>query len=222
MCLPKVFFCLIVLSSVAQVRLSAQKLGTYSRHALSYERQEGVYDDFDQEGKVVTKGISYGFARGVGVSRAIPLAVEFGGRLAWTHGVDKDFYYKISRKEFLSVVLPINAAYRISLFRGNLAVAPFLGPSFRFNLIGRHYYEYRYQSNGKSENYLSRRLDSPANIFQFGGDIGLGLVFRKLYVGYTFQCDFTSYMDKLNYGDPYVPKSDFRTRSSLVSVGLEL
>lgn len=118
MFLPKVFFCLIVLSSVAQVRLSAQKLGTYSRHALSYERKEGVYDDFDQEGKVVTKGISYGFTRGVGVSRAIPLAVEFGGRLAWTHGVDKDFYYKISRKDFLSVVLPINAAYRISLFWG--------------------------------------------------------------------------------------------------------
>lgn len=63
---------------------------------------------------------------------------------------------------------------------------------------------------------------SPARlIFQFGGDIGVGLIFRRLYVGYTFQCDFTNYMDKLNYGDPYVQKSDFRTRSSIVSVGLE-
>lgn len=218
--LSRAIFCLIALSVVAQVRLSAQKLVTYSRHTLSYERQEGLYEDFDQEGTLVTKGLSYGFTRGVGVSRAIPLAVEFGGRLAWTHGVDKDAYYTISRKDFLSIVLPVNAAYRISLFRGTLAVAPFLGPTFRFNIIGRHNYEYRYQSNGRSDNFLSRRLDSPANIFQFGGDIGVGLIFRKLYVGYTFQCDLTNYMDKLNYGDPYVPKSDFRTRTSIVSVGL--
>lgn len=217
-----VALCLVALSSVPVAIVSAQRVEAYSRHSLSYEYQEGRYDDIYQEGKIVTKGLSYGFMRGIGVSRAIPLAVEFGGRLVWTHGVDKDWYYEISRKDFLSVVLPVNAVYRLSLFNDNLTVAPFFGPTFRFNVIGLHYYETRGSSAGHTDNFLSRRKDTPANIFQFGTDIGVGFAFRRFYVGYTFQYDLTGYMEKLEYGGRLdSQKSDFRTSSSVVSVGME-
>lgn len=206
----------MALSPSCLAQEAASRPDGYKRLALSYEYQDG---DFELEGELPTKGLSASFIRGVLLGGGERLALEFGGKLAWTHGVDKDFGYAISRKDFLSAVLPINVSYRLRLMGGDFVVAPYLGPTFRFNIIGRHDYEVGGQAH--SVNFLSRREDSPASIFQFGGNVGIGFCFRGFYVGYAYRHDFTAYSERLRYRDSFDFGGEFRTRGHSLSVGFE-
>ncbi len=188
----------------------------YKRLVLSYECQDG---DFELEGELPAKGLSVGFVRGVLLGGGERVALEFGGKLAWTHGVDKDWGYNISRRDFLSAVLPVNVSYRLRLAGGNLVVAPYLGPTFRFNIVGRH--DYEVWGHAHSVNFLSRREDTPASIFQFGGNVGIGFCLRGLYVGYAYQHDFTAYAERLRSLEYPNFNGEFRTRNHVVSVGFE-
>lgn len=211
---------LAALSSSCFIVVSAQesvpRADGYKRLVLSYEYQDG---DFELEGELPTKGLSVGFVRGVLPGGGERVALEFGGKLAWTHGVDKDCGYTISRRDFLSAVLPVNVSYRLRLIGGNLVVAPYLGPTFRFNIIGRH--DYEVGGRAHSVNFLSRREDTPASIFQFGGNVGIGFCLRGFYVGYAYQHDFTTYAERLRSLDYPLSNGEFRTRSHVVSVGFE-
>lgn len=201
---------------VASAQEPASRADGYKRLVLSYEFQDG---DFELEGELPTKGLSVGFVRGVLLGGGESVALEFGGKLAWTHGVNKDLVNTISRRDFLSAVLPVNVSYRLRLAGGNLVVAPYLGPTFRFNIVGRH--DYEAWGRAHSVNFLSRREDTPASIFQFGGNVGIGFCFRGFYVGYAYQHDFTTYAERLRSLDYPISNGEFRTRSHVVSVGFE-
>lgn len=170
------------------------------------------------------KGISAEFIKGQPIGHSNLLA-EYGGRASWSHAVSKytnNFTNETRRNTFLNVSLPLCAAYQFRLHDGEWHITPFFGPNFKFNVMASYKDVVRNNDmsliSKKRTNYLNREELHPANIFQFGLDMGIGITFRKLYIGYTFQPDLTKLIDSGWTFSGEAPNC--KTRSSMLSVGI--
>lgn len=144
------------------------------------------------------KGMSLGFTCGIGLSPQKPLFLEMGGKLVWTHGIEKTGL--TTRTDYLTSSFNLCAAYQCSLFDGNVTLSVFTGPNVKFNIIGRRKDTAGHSGESWATNYLNREEDHPAKIFQVGWNAGVGLKYMGYYFGYTFQPDFNAYM-KNDEGD---------------------
>lgn len=198
--------------------LTISEAQSHRRFSLSFESQRAKFDM--SEGSIITRGMSLGFTRAVALSRRMPLGLDLTGKLAWTHGVDKATY-TTTRTDFLSAQFPVSLTWRFSLFNGNLGVAPFIGPSFRFNLIGsmRSLVDLPQERTRTSINLLSRERRTPAKIFQFGMNMGGGIFVHNFYFGYMFQPNFTPYIEDAR-GTYHVKyeEGDLKSRSHTVTL----
>lgn len=168
---------------------------SYNKVALGFESLHVTYDEDPTD---VTKGISLGYAHGFGLSANVPLFIETGARLAWTHSVThrNEWPSSTEKFDFLSVSLPADFGYKFNFFSDNVGLMLFTGPNFRFNVIGR-----RQKTIGSdvkhydSENFMKRDTDYAANVFQFGWRLGATVSHGPFSVGYALTYDFTNYRD---------------------------
>lgn len=176
----------------------SQTANGYRRFLLSYETRRALWTDdsfmseADRERDYPTKGMSVGFTRGWELTTRLPLSIDVTGKLVWTHGIDKRL--GTTRIDYLSVVFPINATYNFKPFGGLVKLSPFLGPTFKFNIVGS-----RRTVRGLRTNYLSREEANPAKILQVGLDVGVGLTYKRYYFAYTLQPDIVPYMKEKTY-----------------------
>ncbi len=195
-------------NSFAQITRDTQG---YQRAEVSFVAENFKYDNNGHSGSIAKpKGFALGYIKGISLTNRIPLFLELGGRLNWTHKKESsgDTDYKYT---FMSVSIPVQAAYKFTFSGNDIAITPFFGPNFRFNFYGRLKTE-----TGDHETktkYLSRDNDDPAKIFQFGLNLGCGFNFSRFYLGYTFQPDLSSY---IKYDDD----NKYKTIYQLVSVGI--
>ena len=147
-------------------------------------------------------GLSLSYTRGLFFSKNMTAGLETGAKLAWCHKADRS-PRMTEKMDFLSLSLPVDFKYRFRLFNRNLGVAPFTGPNFRFNIIGRR----RVSTDAnhmyyKSINLLSDYVEYPANIFQFGWRAGLNFYHKRFFWGYAFTYDLNYYVSetKRDYG----------------------
>ena len=120
-----------------------------------------------------------------------------------------------SSMTFLSLNVPINISYNYSIPGvDGLSIAPYLGLHLTGNIIGSAKAEWEYESytNGKLDysdggdedrNFFDEDdmgKDNTANRFQIGWQIGVGLNYKKLYLGVGYSSEFTEYAKKLNTG----------------------
>ncbi len=199
----------------------AQSTG-YVRTGISYNIMSINWES--GSGLPKAKGISAEFIKGQPIGHSSWLA-EYGGRFSWSHAVSKytdSFTNETKRSTFLNISLPLCAAYQFRLRNEEWRITPFFGPNFKFNLMAS--YKDVVRDNDMSliskskVNYLNREERHPANIFQFGLDMGIGFTFRKLYIGYTFQPDLTKFIDSGWTFSGEAPNC--KTRSSILSVGI--
>lgn len=175
----------------------AQEADGYRRVALAYETRRATWRNnenppytMDGTHQHTTKGMSLGFTRGIGLSQQKPLFLELGGKLVWTHGIEKTGL--TIRTDYLTSSFNLCAAYRRPLFDGKVTLSAFTGPNVKFNIIGRRK-ETGYSGKSWTVNYLNREEDYPAKIFQIGWNAGVGVKYMRYYFGYTFQPDFNAY-----------------------------
>jgi hypothetical protein len=96
----------------------------------------------------------------------------------------------------VNIAVPVNLAYKIGL-NDNISVVPFVGVNFKLNLLAKEKYEDDEAS--ESFSYFDKDdvgSDAQWNRFQFGGQLGVGINFKKLYLGYQFQWDFSELAKK--------------------------
>lgn len=200
--------------------LSATAQDSYNKVTLGFE---SLHVTYDYDPTDVSKGLALGYAHGFFFSQRVPLFLEAGAKLAWTHSVSqKDEFvgYSTTRLDFLNASIPVDFGYKFSLFNDNLCLAPFTGPNFRFNIIGR-----RQKTIGKekksydSENFLSRDVRYPANIFQFGWRIGAMASHGRFSLGYAFTYDLTRYRDVMTANSFTAHFGEQKTASHSLTVG---
>lgn len=168
--------------------------GSYSRISLGFEVQHMSFE-MNEEGWS-SQGVSLAYTRGYVFSPNVPVGLEASAKLAWTHKKDEG-RYATTKTDFLSLSLPLDFMYRFILSDSGIGLAPFTGPNFRFNVIGRRQLSTDAERNSyTSVNYLSRDAYCPASIFQFGWRVGLNFYMHNFFFGYAFTYDLNHYVDE--------------------------
>ena len=166
----------------------------YSRISLGFEAQHMSFE-MNEEGRS-SQGLALAYTRGYVFSPNVPVGLEASAKVAWTHKKD-EVRYATTKTDFLSLSLPVDFMYRFILSDSGIGLAPFTGPNFRFNVIGRRQLSTDTERKSyTSVNYLSRDADCPASIFQFGWRVGLNLYLHNFFLGYAFTYDLNHYVDE--------------------------
>ncbi|MCI5776750.1 MAG: hypothetical protein MR215_03845 [Bacteroidales bacterium] len=191
--MKRIVLLFMLLLSVLYTKASEQQDTLQNKLLIAYEIHKADWVNIDAMSS--TKGISACYMRNYVVGPRYCLAVEYGAKVTWLHGVKKSGAYDAytDRVDYLNVSLPVNLTRSISIGTSGVSLAPFFGPNFKFNIVGK----YRESFDGKkrdSVNYLSRDRKTPASIFQFGMNVGVGFYYKQFVVAYTFQPDFTDYV----------------------------
>ena len=188
------FLAIAILTSFA-VEASAQltkDLTEWTRFEVSFDAQRFKYKGEGVEADGITpKGASIAVMKGISLTNNLPIFLDLGGRLSWTHS--KDSYDKGDEKcTFMNIAIPVEAAYKFAFASApNVKIVPFFGPNFKFNFLARRKWEPTKGDDVKAN--LFKEENGDARIFQFGLNLGLGVNLRKFYVGYNFQPDLSSF-----------------------------
>lgn len=96
---------------------------------------------------------------------------------------------------YMAVNVPVSVAYRIAV--GNrVSIEPYVGVNFRFNVVGKA------KTGNYKQNYFKKEdvggSDNTWNRFQMGGQIGVGVNYRRLYAGIGYGFDFMELAKKTN------------------------
>lgn len=199
---------------------------TYSRIELSYNPTNVTFD-FDDEDLEMT-GISLGYVKGFSISKNYPIYVEAGLRLtyAWNKEDGGDFYdgyyegeyYTVNdewenKTTYLGLTIPVNIAYRFSIPNSQVTVSPFIGVTFKGNIIGETKYEETLtvalpdynvsesESNDSKTNWFDDEDDEKepgwgAKRFQIGWNIGANVSYNQFNVGFSYGSDFSELAKK--------------------------
>lgn len=118
----------------------------YSRLFVGYNPVSADWKDLESEIKKMypmENGLTVGYMYGMNVLKSLPLYVEFGANVGWIFGKheekESDEYYKYTEESSLnmfSLNIPVNVAFRFSFNDNKIAVTPYLGLNFRFNMAG--------------------------------------------------------------------------------------
>lgn len=184
---------------------------SFDAQRLKYKNPYGADPDATK-----AKGFAIGYMRGISVTTRKPIFIDLGANIAWNHCSETVGNNEL-KYTFMNLSIPVNAAYKLSFASSSITIVPFLGPNFKFNFMG----VCRNEATDNRHNYLSKddSGDAKANIFQVGMNLGVGVNLKKLYVGYTFQPDFSPYQ-KYNDGAGRVHKT--KTINNLITLGINL
>lgn len=202
------------------VRAAAQTKGfdsPYSRIAVGFEAEHMSFE-LNEDSRNFP-GLSLSYTRGYAFCKKIPVGMEFGAKVAWNHK-EEDGQNVSTKTDFLKLSIPVDFMYRFGLFGQKIGVAPFSGPNFKFNIVGRRQLLNSDDSKCyKTINLLSSDAYCPASIFQFGWRLGLNLYYWRFFLGYAFIYDLNHYVDEAR-GDYGVDLAgEVKTSSHTVAVG---
>lgn len=201
---------------------------SYSRIYVGYNPTTFKIDNKDAD-DVTYSGFTFGYTHGFSVSKKIPFFIEVGARLNYSfkkqdfseyEGKDgiMDFFDEWDEYELggeidvkhthMNIAVPVNLAYKWQLPNSEVAITPFVGVTFKYNLIAKtkinlsnelkDYYR-DYDDNDEDDkpltdiNHFDKNdvgKDGQFSRFQVGWQIGAGLSYRALYIGFHYGSDF--------------------------------
>lgn len=174
-------------SSGSDFSLSSVSTDDYSRFQLGYVISTPKYDGESADDSY--KGVSVGILYGKNLNESMPLFLEYGVNLTWLNYND-DEDGESYKHNILNLAVPINLAYKIGL-TDNISLVPYAGINFKGNLVSKVKEEWNDES--ESYSYFDKDdvgSDAQWNRFQLGGQVGVGINIKQLYIGYQFQGDF--------------------------------
>lgn len=204
----------------------------YSRFYVSYNPLI-VKPDFDGAENTTLTGFTFGYTKGISVSKSLPLFVEVGARLNYgfksenseggNYGDDDnwdDDYYDYfgdpytedtyeTKTTYMGVVVPINFAYKWTSASSPLSITPFLGLTLKGNIIAKKKMTYTNTYDGPFDEEMEENVvkydlfdkkdvgkDGQWKRFQAGWQIGVGVDYKQLYVGFHYGSDFNEICKK--------------------------
>lgn len=154
------------------------------------------------------KGITLGYLRSYNIVEGLPLFVEYGANLQCMFGrvnasslfgdeedVDSDNYNKART---FAVNVPVNASLRLSFNNDELAVTPFVGLNFRYNLSGK---TISVVGDEKTKTNLMDGEEGALKRFQAGLNYGVSVSYDVYTLSIGSVSDFTSFIDGEEEGD---------------------
>jgi len=175
-------------------------------------------------------GITVGYLHASNIVNNIPLYIEYGANFLYSFGKEEDSDRNdyasakwVCNVNMYSLNVPVNLALRLSFNKDKVALTPYLGLNFRFNVAGNTKCEYEYDSDYGSdkESYKANLFDSSYDgeamgdyafkRFQAGFNCGVNLNFKSFSLGVGYVADFSKIA---NYEDgDYVGKLGVTTLS---------
>lgn len=174
----------------------------YNRLQVSYVSYKMTNSEMGDK-EINPKGVNLGSVWGFLVSDVQPVFVETGLNLTWAHSA-VDYQILTSKGEFkytyMNVAIPLNGVYKYEV-NDKVAFSGHAGLNFKVNMMGKSHSTITEEITGyvdkQTLNWLSKKdmgsRDDRASIFQLGGQVGCGMHFSNLYIGYQFQMDFMKF-----------------------------
>ena len=170
----------------------------YTRLQASFvaNKMTNIADD-----AIAPKGAALGAVIGFSVSDNLPIYVEPGINLSWSHSA-KDLKaggIKTAEEKFtyMNVAVPVNGVYKFEL-NDKVAFSAHAGLNFKVNFMAKEHY--KVVGGDKSDcSWISKDdmgdRENRANIFQLGGQVGCGVHLQQFYIGWQYQSDFMKFQE---------------------------
>lgn len=180
-----------------------KKTDSYSRIYVGYNPMT-VSTDYEGVDDVTLHGVSFGYTRGISLSKSLPMFLEVGGKVAFNFKKDSDDddYESIETKQkALSVSVPVNFTYKLSFGDGNISLSPFFGLTFKGNVLAKETEEVTYNHRTEKETYDYFDKDDVGKDgqwkrFQAGWQIGANLDIKQFSLGFHYGSDFNEICKK--------------------------
>lgn len=194
---------------------------TYAQFSDSYRRMEvsfasiNLKEETDDFGDPLN-GVSIGVAWGMRIAQTHPLYVEYGANVAWaSRKIDLSYDDVDDTYDFdvVNIAVPLNLVYNYNVpNKPDLTVAPLVGLNFKFNVLGKckEYYNDDYYHVDQTSDLFKEEDEWGGKRFQIGMNVGLGLYYKKLYLGYRYQPDFIKFL----------ADEDIKTSTNFVTLGI--
>lgn len=131
-------------------------------------------------------GGSFNYTHGFSLSSRLPIYLETGGALSY---VGKDVNGNGWDTGYGTIEVPVNATYRLTLPSSSIVFYPSLGLNFKGNIVG---------SSNMSRDTQEWFNDYDFKRFQLGWQLGVGMEYKKLFLGISFGTDFVQIGKKVN------------------------
>lgn len=180
---------------------------SYGRIYAGYNKWSLKYSDFDVSEDF--KGVDLGvlFAKNIAKCN-LPLYLEYGLEASWNKFSAYDYYVEETAKyNFMSLSVPVNIAYKLYISDTDIAISPYIGLNAKYHVLGKVKWD------GETEDFFEDGED--VNRFQLGLNMGLGISFNRIYLGYRYQSDIMPFIE--------VSDDDFnykvKTHSNMITIG---
>lgn len=194
---------------------AAVNTDSYQRFYVSYNPLS-IKPDWDGAEDINLTGFAFGFTKGISISKSLPLFVEAGARLQygfksedesesgyWSDGNYQGYPGSITteyKDTYMGVVVPVNLAYKWTPSSSPVSITPFFGITLKGNIIAKQKVTRTEvvvggptTSNEKEYDYFDKDevgKDGQWSRFQAGWQIGVGIDYKQLYVGFHYGSDF--------------------------------
>lgn len=169
---------------------------------------------------------SLGYSKGYSISKDFPLFAEVGIEATYAFNtMDKEDMEDLEtdnngdlemKTTYLSATVPVNLAYKFTLAEKNISIVPYLGINLKGNIIGKSKKEFvDFEGNSWCEtekeywddedkspdtNWFDKKeagsKDAQWKRIQFGWQLGIGLYYNQIYVGFGYSKDFSELCKK--------------------------
>ena len=149
-------------------------------------------------------GITYGFSRAIGLTKAVPLYLEVGGNLRFSltnNFLDLDDY----KWKMLTIGVPVNLIYCWNV-TDKFAIAPYFGFHFDVHVWGNFKYGDADALNiFDDDDMKTRSWDLTHKRFQAGWQIGANFMFgNKVSIGAGYGTEFNELLEQVKTSRAYI------------------
>ena len=145
-------------------------------------------------------GLTLGYLQSYNIVEGLPVFVEYGANIQYIFGKastslfdeeDSDAYTKART---FAVNVPVNASLRLSFNNDEIAVTPFVGLNFRYNLLGKTI-EGVGDTKHKTNLFEADEEDGAFKRFQAGLNYGVSVSYDVYTLSLGRVSDFTNFVD---------------------------
>lgn len=181
----------------------------YGRVYVSYNPLN-IKPDSDDAKDINLKGFTFGFTKGISITKSLPLFAEIGMRLNYAFDSEEESesgYYEgypasvsvENKYSYMGLAIPVNLAYKWTPSSSPLSITPFVGITLKGNLIAKEKITMsatvgtESASADEEYDYFDKDevgKDDQWKRFQAGWQIGVGVDYKALYLGVHYGGDF--------------------------------
>lgn len=186
----------------AEKMIKQMPTNNYYRAYVGYNSAHVNWKDYGPLGEIMfplKSGFTLGYLESRHVLKGLPLFVEYGANIQYLSGKEElreiDLIGHSYKTNIFSLNIPVNAAFRLSFENDTIAITPFAGLNFRYNLAGNRADEY-VNLSGKVETATTKLFDKSTNKngafnrFQMGVNMGVAFSYKVYTLSVSRVADF--------------------------------